>query len=78
MQHERRFAAVIGLRIELRFTFIEQDCLGLTLARGAEHDAAIGQVMRRDIMAFFGDDVGQNQATQRVCAEKYSQTFQVG
>ena len=50
LQYERRFVAVLVLRRELRFALIEQDALRLRLARGGEHDAAVGQIVGRDVV----------------------------
>ena len=66
VQHEGALAAVVGLRLVAGLAFVAQDGLRLALARRGEDDAAVGQVVRRDVMAFRGDRVRGDHATQRV------------
>ena len=42
VQHERGFVARLGRGLELRLALVEQDGLGLALARRGEQDAAVG------------------------------------
>ena len=42
VQHERGFVARFGGGLELRLALVEQDGLGLALARRGEQDAAVG------------------------------------
>ncbi len=66
VQHERRLDAALVQRRELRLALVEQHGARLALARGGEHDPPVGQVVRREVVAVLGDDVGGDHAAQRV------------
>ena len=66
VQHEGVLVAVLVLRGELRLALVDQHRLRLALARRRKDDAAVRQVVRRQVVAFLGDDVGLDYAPQRV------------
>ena len=59
VQHERGLVAVFVARVELRLALVDQDRLRLSLARRDEDDAAVRQVVRRDVMTLLSGDVGR-------------------
>ena len=66
VQHEGVLVPVLVLGGELRLALVDQHGLRLALPRGREDDAAVRQVVRRDVVAFLGDDVGGDHAAQHV------------
>ena len=65
VQHERGLVVVLVLGGELRLVLVQQDGAGLPLTRRGEHDAAVGEVVRHDVMAFLLGRVGADDATER-------------
>ena len=65
VQHEGGLLPVLVLRLELRLALVEQDRARLALARRGEDDAPVGQIVRGEVVAFLGDDVGRDHAPQR-------------
>ncbi len=66
VQHERRLLVVLVLGCVLRLVLIEQDRARLALARRAEHDPAVRQVVRHDVVAFVLDRVRGDDPAQRI------------
>ncbi len=66
VQHEGVLVAVLVLRGELGLALVDQHRLRLALARGGKDDPAVRQVVRREVVAFLGHDVGLDHAAQRV------------
>ena len=64
MQHERGLVAILVLGIELRLALVEQDGLGLPLARRTEDDASVGKVVRCDVVALPGDRIRRDHAAE--------------
>jgi hypothetical protein len=50
VQHECRFIASLGLRLEVGLALAGQHRLGIALARRGEQHAAVGEVVRRDVL----------------------------
>ena len=58
--------AILILGRELRLAFVDQHGLRLALAGRGEDDPPVRQVVRRDVVAFLGDDVGSDDPAQHV------------
>jgi hypothetical protein len=59
MQQEYGLRPIVGLCLVLGTSLIEQNGLGRNLARRGEHDAAVGQIARPDIMSGRDRVIGQ-------------------
>ena len=79
VQHERRLVAVLVLAANCGLPSSSRIAFDWRWRVEREHDAAVGQVVRRDVVAFLGDDVGgRSRGGARRSSRSYSQMFQVG
>ena len=62
MQHEGLVATALGQRLERRLALVEQHLARIDLAVGTENDPAVGQVGRRQVVAFLGREIAADNA----------------
>ena len=64
VQVERELVFVLVHRRECALVLVKQERLRLCLARGREDDAAVGKVLRHDVMADLGPQIIGNHPNQ--------------
>ena len=66
VQHERRLVAILVARVVLRLAVVDQDGLRRLLPRRDENDAAVRQIVRREVVALLSREVVDDEPPQPI------------